>query len=59
MVMIHEWKKSTFDPKKEIEIDKIFKAAVKLNASDIHLQVDRPPILRIRGAEAFGDAADQ
>jgi twitching motility protein PilT len=50
MVMIHEWTKSTFDPKKEIEIDKIFKAAVKLNASDIHLQVDRPPILRIRGA---------
>ncbi len=30
MVMVHEWTKSTFDPKKEIEIDKIFKAAVKL-----------------------------
>jgi twitching motility protein PilT len=50
MVMIHEWTKSTFDPKKEIEIDKVFRAAVKLNASDIHLQVGSPPILRIRGA---------
>lgn len=50
MVMVHEWTKSTFDPKKEIEIDKIYKAAVKLNCSDIHLQVDRPPIFRIKGA---------
>ncbi len=49
MVMVHEWTKSTFNPKNEIEIDKIFKAAVKLGASDIHLQVDRPPIFRMRG----------
>ncbi len=49
MVMIHEWTKSTFDPKKEIEIDKIFRAAVKLGASDIHLQVGSPPIFRVRG----------
>ncbi len=50
MVMIHEWTKSTFDPKTEIEIDKIYRAAVKLGASDIHLQVDSPPIFRIKGA---------
>ena len=50
MVMVHEWTKSTFDPTKELEIDKIFKAAVKLNASDIHLQVGSPPIMRIKGA---------
>lgn len=49
MVMIHEWKKSTFDPKKELEIDKLYRMAVKLNCSDIHLQVGRPPIFRIRG----------
>ncbi|MCA9068455.1 MAG: PilT/PilU family type 4a pilus ATPase [Planctomycetaceae bacterium] len=50
MVMVHEWTKSTFEPKKEIEIDKIYRAAIKLGASDIHLQVDRPPIFRIKGA---------
>jgi len=52
MVMIHEWTKSTFDPGKSIEIDKIFRAAIDHNCSDIHLQVDRPPIFRIRGALA-------
>jgi twitching motility protein PilT len=41
--------KSTFDARKDIEIDKIFRLAVKHNCSDIHLQVDRPPIFRIRG----------
>ncbi len=46
---IHEWTKSTFDPEKEIEIDKIYRAAIDHNCSDIHLQVGRPPIFRIRG----------
>lgn len=50
MVLIHEWTKSTFDPKKELEIDKLYRMAIKLNCSDIHLQVGRPPIFRIRGA---------
>ena len=50
MVRIHDWTKSTFDPGNEIEIDKIFKLAVKHDASDIHLQTGRPPVLRIRGA---------
>jgi len=50
MVMVSEWTKSTFVPNKEIEIDKIFKSAIKLGCSDIHLQVGRPPIFRIKGA---------
>lgn len=49
MVQIHEWKKSTFVPGKEIAINKIFRLAIKHNCSDIHLQVGRPPIFRIRG----------
>ncbi|MCL2742649.1 MAG: PilT/PilU family type 4a pilus ATPase [Planctomycetaceae bacterium] len=35
--------------KKEYEIDKLFKALVKLKGSDLHLKVDRPPIVRIKG----------
>lgn len=46
---ISDWTKSTFDPNKELEIDKIYRAAIKQEASDIHLQVDRPPIFRMRG----------
>lgn len=46
---IHEWTTSTFVPEKEIEIDKIFRAAIDHKCSDIHLQVGRPPIFRIRG----------
>jgi twitching motility protein PilT len=49
-VTIQDWKQSTYDPTKEIEINKIFRLAIKHNASDIHLQVGKPPILRIRGA---------
>jgi twitching motility protein PilT len=50
MVLISDWKKSTFDPRKDLEIDKIFRLAIKHKCSDIHLQVGRPPIFRIRGA---------
>jgi twitching motility protein PilT len=46
---IHEWKQSTFDADKELEIDKIYRAAIDHNASDVHLQVGRPPIFRVRG----------
>ncbi|MDR3234550.1 MAG: PilT/PilU family type 4a pilus ATPase [Planctomycetaceae bacterium] len=35
--------------KKEFEIDKMFKALVRLKGSDLHLKVDRPPIVRIKG----------
>ncbi|MBI1310540.1 PilT/PilU family type 4a pilus ATPase [bacterium] len=49
MVMAHEWTKSTFEPGKPLEIDKIFRASIDQKCSDIHLQVDRPAIFRIRG----------
>ncbi|GHT23465.1 twitching motility protein PilT [Planctomycetales bacterium] len=35
--------------KKEYEIDKMFKALVRLKGSDLHLKVDRPPFVRIKG----------
>jgi twitching motility protein PilT len=35
--------------KKEYEIDKLFRALVKLQGSDLHLKVDKPPIVRIKG----------
>ena len=49
MTAKHDWTESTYEPGKPLEIDRIFKAAIKLNASDIHLQVGRPPVFRIRG----------
>jgi twitching motility protein PilT len=49
MVKIYEWKQSTFETGKELEIDKIFRAAIDHNCSDVHLQVGSPPIFRIRG----------
>ena len=49
MVQAHEWTESVFYPRKDIEINKIFRLAVQKNCSDIHLQADRPPIFRIRG----------
>ena len=36
--------------KKELEIDPLFKALVKLSGSDLHLKVDRPPYVRVKGA---------
>ena len=50
MVRVAEYTKSTFVPGKPLEIDKIYRLAIKLGSSDIHLQVDRPPIFRIRGS---------
>lgn len=49
MVMISEWVKSTYVQDKEIELDKLFRLAIKHDASDIHLQVNRPPIFRVKG----------
>ena len=50
MVTMHEWTKSTFEAGKELEVDKLFRQAIKHNASDLHLQVGRPAVLRIRGS---------
>ena len=49
MAVLSEWTTSTFDADKEIEINKIFRLAIKHNCSDVHLQVGSPPILRIKG----------
>ena len=50
MVLASEWTESTFEQGKEIEIDKIFRLAIKHGCSDIHLQVGRPPVFRIKGS---------
>jgi len=34
---------------KEYEVDKIFRALVKLEGSDLHMKVGRPPIVRVNG----------
>lgn len=36
--------------KEELPIDKLFRALVKLEGSDLHLKVDRPPYMRIGGS---------
>lgn len=48
-VIISEYTTSTFQHDADLEIDKIFRLAIKHGASDIHLQVGRPPVFRIRG----------
>ena len=35
--------------REEREVDKIFRALVKLEGSDLHLKVGRPPMIRTRG----------
>ena len=35
--------------REELEVDKIFRALVKLEGSDLHLKVGRPPIVRVDG----------
>lgn len=34
----------------ELEIDKMFRALVKLEGSDLHLKVDKPPFVRVHGS---------
>ncbi|MBI3838613.1 MAG: PilT/PilU family type 4a pilus ATPase [Planctomycetia bacterium] len=36
--------------KKELEVDKLFTALVKLEGSDLHLKVDCPPHVRVKGS---------
>ncbi|VAX42647.1 Twitching motility protein PilT [hydrothermal vent metagenome] len=50
MTHFSDWTTSTFERGKEIEVNKIFRLAIKHSASDIHLQVGRPPVFRIKGA---------
>lgn len=42
-------KESLLHDKKAMEVDKIFKALVKLEGSDLHLKVGQPPMVRVRG----------
>jgi twitching motility protein PilT len=35
--------------KPELEIDKLFRALVKLDGSDLHMKADRPPYVRVTG----------
>jgi twitching motility protein PilT len=35
--------------KRELEVDKLFTALVKLEGSDLHLKVDLPPHVRVKG----------
>ena len=37
------------DPKREPEINKLFRTAMKLEASDLHLKVGQPPMMRLHG----------
>src|SRR6187431_2475929 len=43
------FKSSFIQPKQELEVDKLFRACVKLKASDLHLKVDKPPRVRVDG----------
>ncbi len=36
--------------RQELEIDKLFRALVKLSGSDLHLKVGRPPYVRVNGS---------
>lgn len=36
--------------RQELEIDKLFRALVKLEGSDLHLKADRPPYVRVKGS---------
>jgi twitching motility protein PilT len=38
------------EERKSNEIDKLFRALVKLEGSDLHLKVDRPPYIRVKGS---------
>ena len=43
------FKSSFINRKADLEIDKLFRACVKLKASDLHLKVDKPPMVRVNG----------
>ncbi len=42
-------KTTLLQEKKEMEVDKIFRALVKLEGSDLHMKVGQPPMVRVRG----------
>jgi twitching motility protein PilT len=40
---------SFISKRQDLEIDKLFRACVKLDGSDLHLKVGQPPIIRVHG----------
>lgn len=47
--VIARLKQSLTKKREPLEVDKIFKALVKLEGSDLHLKVDQPPMVRVKG----------
>ena len=43
------FKSSFINRKQDLEVDKLFRACVKLKASDLHLKVDKAPMVRVDG----------
>lgn len=43
-------KSSLLQSRPNLEVDKLFRACVKLEASDLHLKVGRPPMVRVDGS---------
>lgn len=46
---IHRLTSSLLQKREALEVDKIFKALVKLEGSDLHLKVGQPPLVRVGG----------
>jgi twitching motility protein PilT len=44
------FKSSFINRQQDIEVDKLFRACVKLEASDLHLKVGKPPMVRVDGS---------
>jgi twitching motility protein PilT len=42
-------KASLLNERKDLEVDKIFRALVKLEGSDLHMKVGNPPMVRVKG----------
>lgn len=47
--IIRRLRESLMQKREPLEVDKIFRALVKLEGSDLHLKVGRPPMVRVRG----------
>jgi twitching motility protein PilT len=43
------FKSSFINKNQDVEVDKLFRACVKLEASDLHLKVGKPPMVRVNG----------
>ena len=52
-------RESLLHDKQALEVDKIFKALVKLEGSDLHLKVGQPPMVRVAGTQAAESTADR